>query len=117
MNEKRHFGTSKDGFEISEYILDNGLIEAHFLDYGCIIKNVFVAGKDGKRRDVVLGYDDLKSYEENGGYLGAFVGRVANRIKNPEFTLDGETGEPAGANFAAPVAQKTTTAEKAPWGC
>lgn len=89
MNEKRHFGTSKDGFEISEYILDNGLIEAHFLDYGCIIKNVFVAGKDGKRRDVVLGYDDLKSYEENGGYLGAFIGRVANRIKNAEFTLDG----------------------------
>ena len=89
MNEKRHFGTSKDGFEISEYILDNGLIEAHFLDYGCIIKNVFVAGKDGKRRDVVLGYDDLKSYEENDGYLGAFVGRVANRIKNSEFTLDG----------------------------
>lgn len=89
MNEKRHFGTSKDGFEINEYILDNGLIEAHFLDYGCIIKNVFVAGKDGKRRDVVLGYDDLKSYEENDGYLGAFVGRVANRIKNAEFTLDG----------------------------
>lgn len=89
MNEKRYFGTSKDGFEISEYILDNGLIEAHFLDYGCIIKNVFVAGKDGKRRDVVLGYDDLKSYEENGGYLGAFVGRVANRIKNAEFTFDG----------------------------
>lgn len=89
MNEKRHFGTSKDGFEISEYILDNGLIEAHFLDYGCIIKNVFVAGKDGKKRDVVLGYDDIKSYEENGGYLGAFVGRVANRIKNAEFTLDG----------------------------
>lgn len=89
MNEKRYFGTSKDGFEISEYILDNGLIEAHFLDYGCIIKNVFVAGKDGKRRDVVLGYDDIKSYEENGGYLGAFVGRVANRIKNAEFTLDG----------------------------
>ena len=89
MNEKRYFGTSKDGFEISEYILDNGLIEAHFLDYGCIIKNVFVAGKDGKKRDVVLGYDDVKSYEENGGYLGAFVGRVANRIKNAEFTLDG----------------------------
>lgn len=89
MNEKRHFGTSKDGFEISEYILDNGLIEAHFLDYGCVIKNVFVAGKDGKKRDVVLGYDDLKSYEEYGGYLGAFVGRVANRIKNAEFTLDG----------------------------
>lgn len=89
MNEKRYFGTSKDGFEISEYILDNGLIEAHFLDYGCIIKNVFVAGKDGKKRDVVLGYDDIKSYEENGGYLGAFVGRVANRIKNAEFTLDG----------------------------
>ena len=40
-----------------------------------------------------------------------FTGRFG--LKPEEFTLDGETGEPAGANFAAPVAQKTTTAEKA----
>ena len=40
-----------------------------------------------------------------------FTGRFG--LKPEEFTLDGETGEPAGANFAAPVAPKTTTAEKA----
>lgn len=90
MNEKKQFGITKDGVEVSEYILDNGLIEAHFLDYGCTIKNIIVTGKDGKKRDVVLGYDDLAAYEKNGGYLGACIGRVANRIKNAEFSLDGK---------------------------
>lgn len=90
MTNKRLFGYTADGREVNEYTLDNGTIEARFLDYGCIIKNVFACGRDGKRRDVVLGYDCISAYEENGGYLGAFVGRVANRIKNAEFSLNGK---------------------------
>lgn len=90
MTNKRLFGYTEDGREVNEYTLDNGTIEARFLDYGCIIKNVFVCGKDGKKRDVVLGYDDVSGYEKNDGYLGAFVGRVANRIKNAEFSLNGK---------------------------
>ena len=34
-------------------------------------------------------------------------------LKPEEFTLEGESVEPAGANFAAPAAKKATTAEKA----
>jgi len=89
VKDKKKFGVTEDGRNVYEYILDNGFIEAHFLDYGCIIKNLFVTGKDGRRRDVVLGYDDLSGYEKNDGYLGAVVGRVANRIKNAEFSLNG----------------------------
>lgn len=90
MINKRLFGICADGREVNEYILDNGLIEAHFLDYGCTIKNLFVRGKDGALRDTVLGYDDIGSYENNDGYFGACVGRVANRIKNAEFSLNGK---------------------------
>lgn len=90
MTEKKLFGTTADGRQVNEFVIDNGTIEAHFLDYGCTIKNLFVTGKDGKRRDVVLGYDDIATYETTGGYLGAFVGRVANRIKNAEFSLNGK---------------------------
>lgn len=90
MTEKKFFQKTLDGREVNEYIIDNGLIAAHFLDYGCTIKNIFVSGKDGKKRDVVLGYDNLETYETTGGYLGAFVGRVANRIKNAEFSLNGK---------------------------
>ena len=59
MTEKKLFGTTADGRQVNEFVIDNGTIEAHFLDYGCTIKNLFVTGKDGKKRDVVLGYDDI----------------------------------------------------------
>lgn len=88
MTDVRLFGYTSEGKAVNEYTINNGVIEAHVLDYGCIIKNLYVCGADGVRRDVVLGYDDIASYEKNDGYLGAFVGRVSNRIKNAEFTLN-----------------------------
>ena len=45
--------------------------------------------RDGKLVDVILGYDTAKEYEENGGFFGACIGRVCNRIGGSRFTLDG----------------------------
>ena len=39
--------------------------------------------------DVVLGYDTLARYEENGCYLGAVIGRYGNRIAGAACPLDG----------------------------
>ncbi len=39
--------------------------------------------------DVVLGHRDAATYSTDGGYLGAVVGRYANRIAGGRFTLDG----------------------------
>ena len=44
--------------------------------------------KKGRVGPVVLGFDDLQSYLEGSGYLGATVGRFANRIANAQFTID-----------------------------
>lgn len=90
MISEKVFGKTASGYEVKEYILDNGNIKAHILNYGGIINKLFVRDKNGEMRDVVLGYDDVYGYESNGGYLGAFIGRVANRIKGGEFTLNGE---------------------------
>ena len=90
MITQKIFDKLADGREVTEFILDNGVIEAHILNYGCIIQSLFVCDKDGVKRDVVLGYDNLSGYENNGGYLGAFIGRVANRIKEAKFTLEGK---------------------------
>lgn len=90
MIKKQPFGKTKDGRAVTEYILDNGVFSAHVLDYGCTIKNLFVKDKNGELRDVVLGYDDISSYENNDGYLGAFIGRVANRVGGGKFSLDGK---------------------------
>ena len=86
------FGTTKKGEEITEYILknENGM-EVHVLNYGAVIKNIFVPDKDGNVDDVVLGYDDLAGYEINSPSHGAVVGRVGNRIGGGAFTIDGVT--------------------------
>lgn len=89
MIKKQSFGKTADGKAVTEYILDNGVIMAHVLDYGCTVKNLFVKDKNGALRDVVLGYDDICGYQNNDGYLGAFIGRVANRVANGKFCLDG----------------------------
>lgn len=47
------------------------------------------AVEDGEAVDLVLGHADPATYETAGGYLGATIGRVANRIDGGRFTLDG----------------------------
>lgn len=49
-----------------------------------------VPDKEGKLADVVLGYDTLQDYEQDTYYLSATVGRVANRIAQASFRIDGE---------------------------
>lgn len=93
MITKKLFGKTADGREVNEFVLDNGIISVHVLDYGCIVKNVFVKDKKGELRDVVLGYDDVAGYEKNDGYLGAFIGRVANRVGGAKFSLNGKKYE------------------------
>lgn len=43
----------------------------------------------GGVREVLLGCDDLESYRRQEAYLGAIVGRYANRIAGARFKLDG----------------------------
>lgn len=88
--EKKHFGKLPDGTEVTAYTLSNcSGLSAKILDLGCIITNLWVKDKDGNTADVVCGYDDLFGYLNAGGYQGALIGRVANRIKNGRFTLEG----------------------------
>ena len=86
----RSFGKLSDGRRAGLYILRNrNGMEVHLTDYGAAIVSIIVPGRDGKRRDVVLGYDDVVGYENGGASIGATVGRVANRISNAAFDLNG----------------------------
>lgn len=88
--EIKSFGNLPDGREVTAYTLSNNTgVSARILNYGCIITNLWVKDNNGNIADVVCGYDDLDGYLNGGGYQGAIVGRVANRIKNGKFTLDG----------------------------
>ena len=57
------FGVTKNGEKVNEYIISNpGGLEVHVLNYGCVIKNLFVPTKMGLV-DVVVGHDTLADYE------------------------------------------------------
>ena len=84
------FSETQDGQAVYSVILKNKSgMEAHFLTYGAILQRLIVpAGSSTK--DVVLGYEDFKSYETDSLFIGPLVGRNANRIANAEVTLNGK---------------------------
>ena len=70
--------------------MKNEQLEVVVYNYGCTIIKVIMADKNGHKDDVVLGYDDFTQYQTLDAYLGALVGRVANRIKAGQFRLNGQ---------------------------
>lgn len=88
---KTPFGTTRDHQPVEEYILTNDAgAMVSILDYGCTVRQIVVPDADGKPVDVCLGYNTQAEYEQNSGYLGAVVGRCANRIAKGHFVLNGK---------------------------
>jgi len=58
--------------------------------YGATLVSWKVPDRQGKLGDVLLGFDDLASYEKHTTYIGCVVGRVASRISGGKFRLGGE---------------------------
>jgi aldose 1-epimerase len=72
------------------YLLRNANgMTVRFIAYGGSVVSIDVPDRHGALRDVVLGYDALAGYENDRRYLGALIGRYANRIARGRFTLDG----------------------------
>jgi aldose 1-epimerase len=86
------FGQLDDGRKVTLTTLTNSAgAEARIINYGAILVSLKVPDRQGTLRDVVLGYDDLAGYVKDKSFLGATVGRYANRIAGGKFTLDGKT--------------------------
>jgi aldose 1-epimerase len=86
---------------VIEYTLTNSSgMQAGILNYGGTITKLITPDRNGKMGDVVLGFETFSGYlQKNEPYLGALVGRYANRIANAQFTLDGKTYKLAPNNF------------------
>jgi aldose 1-epimerase len=88
--EQAAFGRTRDGEETRTYTLRNANgMRAKLTDYGATLTELWVPDRDGKIANVVLGYERVDDYVAAPFYLGATLGRVANRIANAKFTLDG----------------------------
>ncbi|OLC98071.1 MAG: galactose-1-epimerase [Acidobacteria bacterium] len=89
---KSSFGKTPDGEPVDLYLLKNkNGVEVAITTYGGAVVSLKVSDRNGKLGDVVLGYDSLEGYENDKAYLGAIVGRYANRIAHAQFILDGKT--------------------------
>lgn len=88
--EREKFGVCSNGDSAYLYTIKNDTgMTAKITDFGGIIVNLFVNDKQGQRKDVVIGFDTFAEYQVNPPYLGAAIGRCANRINNGKFSLDG----------------------------
>ena len=87
---KEPFGAARDGRPVDKYILRRGALEAEILTYGAALRGLSAPGKNGPV-DTVLGFDSMADYEAQDKFMGAVVGRYANRIAGGRFTLDGQS--------------------------
>lgn len=86
------FGVDLIGRTMTLYTMKNKQgASVSVLDFGATLVSIIVPDKDGKMQEVNLGFDSYQEYDEKTGFLGASVGRFANRIGGAKFTLNGET--------------------------
>lgn len=85
----RPFGEHTDGRTVDMFVIETDVLEMRAITLGAIITSLRMRSGDGEPVDVVLGHDRLEPYFRNPAYLGAVVGRYANRIAGGRFELDG----------------------------
>jgi aldose 1-epimerase len=84
------FGTVSDGTPVHRWTLERAGTRVEVLTYGGIVRSVEVPDREGRTADVVLGFPGLEGYLAHPEpFLGALIGRYANRIGQARFPLDG----------------------------
>ena len=76
---------------IKEYqLINKNGISVIILSYGGIIKEINTPNKNGNIENIVLGYKKNNEYLSDKYYVGALIGRYANRIAKSSFKLNDE---------------------------
>jgi aldose 1-epimerase len=90
--QKSSFGASRDGREIHLYTMTNAHgLRCSVATYGATLTELRAPDREGRWANLILAYPRLEDYENGKAYLGAIIGRVANRIGQARFVLDGKT--------------------------
>lgn len=98
--EIRPWGTTPAGEEVLQAWLTNAAgMQVGITNYGGILTHLLTPDRNGELADVVLGYNQLEPYFNNGSYFGALIGRFGNRIGGGGFTLNGTFYPLAANNF------------------
>ncbi|MEJ7648507.1 MAG: aldose epimerase family protein [Nakamurella sp.] len=69
--------------------LSSDTLSVTIIDHGARIASVRTPDRNGVAGEVALGFDDEQGWLEDGAFLGATIGRIANRVDGARFTVDG----------------------------
>ncbi|MCF2531112.1 aldose epimerase family protein [Yinghuangia soli] len=84
------FGHAPDGTPVHRWVLRApGGHSAAVLTYGATLQSCRIPTADAGSLETVLGLPSVEAYAADPSYLGAVVGRYANRIAHGRFVLDG----------------------------
>ena len=72
-------------------IKSSGGLKVEISNLGAKITKLLVANRKGEVKDIVLGFKTAEEWRTKETYFNAICGRVANRIKDGVFELNGET--------------------------
>lgn len=91
LDPKAFLSVTQQGDSTALFVLNNNNgVEVCVTNFGARIVSVLVPDRDGIMRDVVLGFDNIKDYQNVKSDFGASIGRYANRINQGNITIDGE---------------------------
>lgn len=98
--DPKAFETKVNDHSVNLYTLKNkNGMEVCITNFGGRIVSVMVPDKNGKMKDVVLGFDSIADYVNIPSDFGASIGRYANRIKDGKIVIDGDTIQLPQNNF------------------
>jgi len=87
---RQPFGALPGGEEAELIVLANRRgMRAAIMTWGAGIQALWAPDREGRLTDVALGHPALQPYLDQPQYIGATVGRVANRIADGRFRFDG----------------------------
>ena len=90
--ERAPFGRMQDGTPVERIVLRGADgFEAGIIPFGAVLHTLHVPDRNGHSDDIVLGHDTFDEYLAQRKFLGATIGRYANRIAGGQFVLDGAT--------------------------
>lgn len=108
--------TSKAKMSEKVVLKNSNGVEVHVLKVGAVLQRILVPDRVGNIADIALGFDEIAPYKDGTSpYMGAVVGRVANRIANATFTLNGHTYKLAKNNGPNCLHGGTKAYDKVDW--